>query len=91
MDYVPVVGTVKNTVECVVALVGGDKALAEQKAIEAGVGLVLDLTTAGFGHEIGEIAVKGVTKEVFAVTHGQVVKEAAKQAIRSTARQGKAY
>ncbi len=85
------VGTVKNTVECVVALVGSDKALAEQKAIEAGVGLVLDFTTAGFGHEIGEIVFNGVTKEVIAVTHGQVVKEAAKQAIRSLARQGMEY
>jgi hypothetical protein len=79
LDYVPVVGTVKNTVECVIALIGDDKVLAEQKAIEAGAGLVLDLTTNGFGYEIGEIVVKGVTKELFAVTHGQVVKEAARQ------------
>ena len=76
LDFIPVVGTVKNTVEAITALCHGDTALAAEKGASALVGGILDVCTAGVGHFAGTVVVKGAAKGVATV----VAKKAASSA-----------
>ncbi|XP_046563076.1 uncharacterized protein LOC124271950 [Haliotis rubra] len=72
LDFIPVVGTVKNTVEAVTAVCHGDYDLAKEKGASAALGLVLDVFTGGTEHAAGtaalrlgeKLAVKGTTEKV---------------------------
>ncbi|XP_046568822.1 uncharacterized protein LOC124277197 [Haliotis rubra] len=72
LDFIPVVGTVKNTVEAVTAVCHGDYDLAKEKGASAALGLVLDVLTGGTEHAAGtaalkvgqKLALKGTTEKV---------------------------
>ena len=80
VGYIPVVGTIKDSVEAVVLECEGKSEEAKQKALEAGIGLVGDIVTvASFG--VGyEVATAGkMAAEVFAK---EFTEEAGKAAIK---------
>ena len=58
LDYVPVVGTVKNTMEGVCAVLHGDRHRADEKLTSAAVGGALDILTFGAGSSIFKLGAK---------------------------------
>ena len=77
LDYVPVVGTVKESVECVGALINGDYERAKEKGFSAVVGGVADYFTVG----AGRLAIKGAAKGATRLITQQVAKKAVGAAI----------
>lgn len=63
LDYVPVVGTVKNGAEAVVSLIDGDKQGAAIKGTQALIGGTLDVLTFGTSGAIGKLAIKEAAKQ----------------------------
>ncbi|XP_046382091.2 uncharacterized protein LOC124153027 [Haliotis rufescens] len=86
LDYIPVVGTVKNTVEAVSAVCHGDYALAKEKGADAALGLVLDVLTAGTQHAAGTAYLTVVENIVF---RGTTAKEAMNAIKGAGAKSGK--
>ncbi|XP_046382094.1 uncharacterized protein LOC124153031 [Haliotis rufescens] len=86
LDYIPVVGTVKNTVEAVSAVCHGDYALAKEKGADAALGLVLDVLTAGTQHAAGTAYLTVVEHIVF---RGTTAKEAMNAIKGAGAKSGK--
>jgi len=76
LDYVPIVGTLKNSVECVIAIVNGDYATAGTKALEAVVGAATDAMSFG----AARVAESMVLKEGEKIFMNAVVKGGAGKA-----------
>lgn len=64
LDFVPVVGTIKNTVEAIGCIADGDMKGAFSKGTQAVIGGVLDVATFGAASSVGKLAMKGVVKEI---------------------------
>ena len=64
LDYVPIVGTAKNALECVGAALCGDGAGAAEKFSSALVGGTLDVMTLGAGSSLLKLGAKGGVKMV---------------------------
>ena len=64
LDYVPIVGTVKNTLECGEALLNGDGHKACKKGTSAVIGGILDFVTFGACSTIFKLGAKEGTKIV---------------------------
>ena len=64
LDVVPIVGTVKNTLEGVSAVVDGDAGGAVEKLTSAVVGGTLDVMTLGAGSSLLKLGAKGGVKMV---------------------------
>ena len=80
LDLVPIVGTVKNTVEAVSALCHGDTKLAAEKGLEAVVGGVLDVATLGVGSVAERVVVKGIERGGEELVGKTVAKQLSKDA-----------
>lgn len=63
VDFIPVVGTIKKTAECIACAADGDVEGALCNGAQALVGGVLDVVTVGVGGTIAKATLKGVAKE----------------------------
>lgn len=88
VGYIPVVGTVKDTVEAIVLEAEGKHEAAKEKAMEAAVDLVGDVVTVatfGTGYEVaaaGKMAAEVAIKEATESGAKSVAKAAMQEAVR---------
>ena len=92
LDVVPIVGTVKNTLEGLRAAVDGDIGRATEKFAFAVVGGTLDVMTLGAGSSLLNLGakegVKMVAKKGVEITAKEGVKMVAKKGVEITAKEG---
>lgn len=79
VGYIPVIGTVKDTIEAGIEEAQGHHAEAKEKLLEAGVGLVSDMVTVATFGTGAEVAIAGK------MAAEETMKQAAKGALKTAA------
>ncbi|XP_071092593.1 uncharacterized protein [Haliotis cracherodii] len=84
LDYIPVVGTVKNTVEAISAVCHGDYALAIEKGADAALGVITGGVNVAAIRVAQRLVLRGIGKKVAMTVMSTMGRKAAEKLVEAT-------